>query len=37
LAFSIFCNDASGRANPVRLIDQIAGLIAEAGSASPSK
>ena len=37
LAFSIFCNDASGRGNPVRLIDQIAGLIAEAGSASPSK
>ena len=28
LAFAIFCNDAVGRANPVRLIDEIAGLIA---------
>lgn len=37
LSFSIFCNDASGHANPVRLIDQIAGLIAEAGLASSSK
>lgn len=37
LAFSIFCNDASGRANPVRLIDQIAGLIADAGSSSTQK
>jgi D-alanyl-D-alanine carboxypeptidase/D-alanyl-D-alanine-endopeptidase (penicillin-binding protein 4) len=33
LAFSIFCNDVSGRGNPVRIIDQIAGLIAELGSA----
>ena len=37
LAFSIFCNDASGRSNPVRIIDQIAGLIAEAGSAPSAK
>jgi D-alanyl-D-alanine carboxypeptidase/D-alanyl-D-alanine-endopeptidase (penicillin-binding protein 4) len=37
LAFSIFCNDASGRANPVRLIDQIAGLIADSGSTPPQK
>jgi D-alanyl-D-alanine carboxypeptidase/D-alanyl-D-alanine-endopeptidase (penicillin-binding protein 4) len=37
LAFSIFCNDASGRANPVRLIDQIAGLIADSGSTVPQK
>jgi D-alanyl-D-alanine carboxypeptidase/D-alanyl-D-alanine-endopeptidase (penicillin-binding protein 4) len=37
LAFSIFCNDASGRANPVRLIDQIAGLIADSGSPSSTK
>jgi D-alanyl-D-alanine carboxypeptidase/D-alanyl-D-alanine-endopeptidase (penicillin-binding protein 4) len=27
LAFSIFCNDATGRSNPVRLIDQIASLL----------
>ena len=27
LAFSIFCNDATGRGNPVRLIDEIAGLL----------
>jgi D-alanyl-D-alanine carboxypeptidase/D-alanyl-D-alanine-endopeptidase (penicillin-binding protein 4) len=37
LAFSIFCNDASGSPNPVRLIDQIAALIAEAGSPSRTK
>ena len=37
LAFSIFCNDASGPANPVRTIDQIAGLIAESGSPSSTK
>jgi D-alanyl-D-alanine carboxypeptidase/D-alanyl-D-alanine-endopeptidase (penicillin-binding protein 4) len=36
LAFSIFCNDASGPGNPVHTIDQIAGLIAQLGSA-PSK
>jgi D-alanyl-D-alanine carboxypeptidase/D-alanyl-D-alanine-endopeptidase (penicillin-binding protein 4) len=27
LAFSIFCNDATARTNPVRLIDKIAGLL----------
>jgi D-alanyl-D-alanine carboxypeptidase/D-alanyl-D-alanine-endopeptidase (penicillin-binding protein 4) len=27
LAFSIFCNDATGRTNPVRVIDQIVGLV----------
>jgi D-alanyl-D-alanine carboxypeptidase/D-alanyl-D-alanine-endopeptidase (penicillin-binding protein 4) len=37
LAFSIFCNDASGRSNPVLIIDQIAGLIAGLGSAPPAK
>jgi len=37
LAFSIFCNDASGGSNPVRVIDQIAGLIAELGFASSAK
>ncbi|MDX6444708.1 MAG: hypothetical protein QOH71_1782 [Blastocatellia bacterium] len=37
LVFSIFCNDASGRGNPVRVIDQIAALIAEAGSPLSSK
>ncbi len=37
LAFSIFCNDASGPANPVRIIDQIAALVAESGSASTAK
>jgi serine-type D-Ala-D-Ala carboxypeptidase/endopeptidase (penicillin-binding protein 4) len=37
LAFSIFCNDASGRGNPARVIDQIAGLIAEAGSPPSAK
>ncbi|HXM49451.1 MAG TPA: D-alanyl-D-alanine carboxypeptidase/D-alanyl-D-alanine-endopeptidase [Pyrinomonadaceae bacterium] len=37
LAFSIYCNDASGPANPVRTIDQIAGLIAESGSPSSTK
>ena len=37
LAFSIFCNDASGQANPVRIIDQIAALIAESGSTPVTK
>lgn len=37
LAFSIFCNDASGQGNPVRIIDQIAGLVAQSGSVSPEK
>jgi D-alanyl-D-alanine carboxypeptidase/D-alanyl-D-alanine-endopeptidase (penicillin-binding protein 4) len=37
LAFSIFCNDASGQSNPVRVIDQIASLIAEPGAALPAK
>jgi D-alanyl-D-alanine carboxypeptidase/D-alanyl-D-alanine-endopeptidase (penicillin-binding protein 4) len=27
LAFSIFCNDATGHSNPVRVIDQIVGLV----------
>jgi D-alanyl-D-alanine carboxypeptidase/D-alanyl-D-alanine-endopeptidase (penicillin-binding protein 4) len=27
LAFSIFCNDATGHSNPVRVIDQIVGLL----------
>jgi D-alanyl-D-alanine carboxypeptidase/D-alanyl-D-alanine-endopeptidase (penicillin-binding protein 4) len=37
VAFSIFCNDATGRTNPVRVIDQIAGAIAGLGRPSPSK
>jgi D-alanyl-D-alanine carboxypeptidase/D-alanyl-D-alanine-endopeptidase (penicillin-binding protein 4) len=37
LAFSILCNDATSRGNPIRLIDQIAGLIAERGSAPSAK
>jgi serine-type D-Ala-D-Ala carboxypeptidase/endopeptidase (penicillin-binding protein 4) len=37
VAFSIFCNDATGRANPVRVIDQIAAAIAGSGKPSPSK
>jgi D-alanyl-D-alanine carboxypeptidase/D-alanyl-D-alanine-endopeptidase (penicillin-binding protein 4) len=37
LAFSIFCNDASGQANPIRIIDQIAALIAESGSTPAAK
>jgi len=37
LAFAIFCNDASGQSNPVRVIDQIAGLVAESGAAPASK
>ena len=32
LAFSIFCNDASGQSNPVRVIDQIASLVAQSGA-----
>lgn len=28
LAFSIFCNDATTRANPIKVIDEIAGLLA---------
>ncbi len=37
LAFSIFCNDATGKGNPVRLIDQIADLIAGSGSTPSAK
>jgi D-alanyl-D-alanine carboxypeptidase len=37
LAFAIFCNDATGQSNPVRIIDQIAGLIAEAGPVPSTK
>ncbi|HMG76151.1 MAG TPA: D-alanyl-D-alanine carboxypeptidase/D-alanyl-D-alanine-endopeptidase [Pyrinomonadaceae bacterium] len=37
LAFAIFCNDATSQSNPVWIIDQIAGLIAEAGSARSTK
>ena len=37
LAFSIFCNDASGEGNAIRIIDQITGLIAESGSTPPAK
>jgi D-alanyl-D-alanine carboxypeptidase/D-alanyl-D-alanine-endopeptidase (penicillin-binding protein 4) len=37
LAFSIFCNDAAGPANPVSIIDQVAGLIAQSGSATSAK
>jgi len=37
LAFSIFCNDASGRGNPVHIIDQIADLIAQTGPPSATK
>jgi D-alanyl-D-alanine carboxypeptidase len=37
LAFSIFCNDANSQSNPVRVIDQIAVLIAQAKAASDSQ
>jgi D-alanyl-D-alanine carboxypeptidase/D-alanyl-D-alanine-endopeptidase (penicillin-binding protein 4) len=37
LAFSIFCNDASGEGNPVRIIDEITGLIAESRSTLTAK
>ncbi len=37
LAFSIFCNDAAGPANPIRIIDQVAGLIAQSGSPPSAK
>jgi hypothetical protein len=37
LAFSIFCNDATSRSNPIRIIDEIAGLIAEPGSVPSAK
>lgn len=37
LAFSIFCNDATGHSNPVRVIDQIAGLLVQSGSALTTK
>jgi len=37
LAFSIFCNDATNRTNPIRIIDQIAGLIAERESPPSAK
>lgn len=32
LAFSIFCNDATGAGNPVHVIDEIAGLVMQSGS-----
>jgi len=32
LAFSIFCNDATSHTNPVRVIDQIAALLAQSSS-----
>jgi D-alanyl-D-alanine carboxypeptidase/D-alanyl-D-alanine-endopeptidase (penicillin-binding protein 4) len=37
LAFSVFCNDATGHGNPVRVIDQIAGLLVQPGPAPPTK
>ncbi len=37
LAFSIFCNDAIGRSDPVRLIDQITSLIVSYDRQSKSK
>ena len=37
LAFSIFCNDATGRSNPVRIIDQIAGALVSSGHPSSAK
>ncbi len=37
LAFSIFCNDATGHPNPVRVIDQIAGLLVQSGSGRSMK
>ena len=37
LAFSIFCNDATGHSNPVRVIDQIAGLLVQSSSAYTAK
>jgi D-alanyl-D-alanine carboxypeptidase/D-alanyl-D-alanine-endopeptidase (penicillin-binding protein 4) len=37
LAFSIFCNDATGQSNPVRLIDQIVGLIVRPEHPSAAK
>ena len=37
LAFSIFCNDATGHNNPVRVIDQIAGLLVQSGPGHPAK
>jgi D-alanyl-D-alanine carboxypeptidase/D-alanyl-D-alanine-endopeptidase (penicillin-binding protein 4) len=37
LAFSIFCNDATGHGNPVRVIDQIVELLVRPGYAFPAK
>lgn len=37
LVFSIFCNDATERSNPVRLIDEIAGLLVSYPRASGKK
>lgn len=37
LAFSIFCNDATGRGNPVRTIDRITSLIVHSGLVNASK
>jgi D-alanyl-D-alanine carboxypeptidase/D-alanyl-D-alanine-endopeptidase (penicillin-binding protein 4) len=37
LAFSIFCNDATARTNPVRLIDEIAGLLINYPHSRPQK
>ena len=37
LAFSIFCNDATGHTDPVRLIDEIAHLLVGSNSHAPAK
>ena len=37
LVFAIFCNDATAKADPVRVIDQIAALLTAAGAAQPAK
>ncbi len=37
LAFSIFCNDATGHSNPVGVIDQIAGLLVQSRPAPTTK
>ncbi|MFS8084838.1 MAG: D-alanyl-D-alanine carboxypeptidase/D-alanyl-D-alanine-endopeptidase [Acidobacteriota bacterium] len=37
LAFSILCNDATGRGNPVRLVDQVAGLLVTYPQSGPKK
>ena len=37
LAFSIFCNDATGHGNPVRIIDQVTSLLVHFGPLQSSK